>query len=158
MNTQAVVVLAPEGSINVSGDGLQDGGTREVQGVQYHLYDGGSMQAGSVLRLTMSGAPVGNGQTTFPGRNTNLIFGLAVLGLVLVGTGIWMYVRNRLAVAAEGAPMSVLTETTDESPENLMDAILALDDLYKDGKLPEEAYLERRIELKRRLQESLSAR
>ena len=32
-----------------------------------------------------------------------------------------------------------------------MDAILALDDLYKEGQLPEEAYNQRRAELKERL-------
>ena len=48
-------------------------------------------------------------------------------------------------------------KTHDDSPENLMDAILALDDLYKEGKLPEDAYLERRAELKRRLKEKLAA-
>ncbi len=37
-----------------------------------------------------------------------------------------------------------------------MDAILALDDLYKDGKLPEDAYLERRAELKQRLKEKMA--
>jgi hypothetical protein len=34
-----------------------------------------------------------------------------------------------------------------------MDAILALDDLYQDGQLPEEAYTRRRAELKARLAE-----
>jgi hypothetical protein len=34
-----------------------------------------------------------------------------------------------------------------------MDAILALDDLYQAGKLPEEAYRQRRAELKARLKE-----
>ena len=32
-----------------------------------------------------------------------------------------------------------------------MDAILALDDLYKEGQLPKEAYHQRRAELKERL-------
>jgi hypothetical protein len=36
-----------------------------------------------------------------------------------------------------------------------MDAILALDDLYQEGKLPEEAYLQRRSELKARLEREL---
>ena len=36
-----------------------------------------------------------------------------------------------------------------------MDAILAVDDLYKEGKLPEEAYLKRRMELKDRLKDMI---
>jgi hypothetical protein len=34
-----------------------------------------------------------------------------------------------------------------------MDAIIALDDMYQAGELPEEAYRERRAELKARLRE-----
>jgi hypothetical protein len=39
----------------------------------------------------------------------------------------------------------------EESPEEIMDAIIALDDLYAARKLPEEAYRKRRAELKDKL-------
>jgi hypothetical protein len=38
-----------------------------------------------------------------------------------------------------------------EDEETLMDAIIALDDQYRAGNLPEEAYLERRADLKEKL-------
>ena len=50
MNIQALVVLVPEGSIKVKGEGLQDGGARDVQGVQYHMYNGNGLQTGSEIR------------------------------------------------------------------------------------------------------------
>jgi LPXTG-motif cell wall-anchored protein len=156
MNTQAVVVLVPEGSVNVKGEGLQDGGTRDVQGVQYHLYNGSSMQPGSVVRLTITGSPTGDSSLPVTGQNTNLIIGLGVLGLVLLMAGGWMYLRNR-SIQTTGEPVLQEASIPDESSENLMDAILALDDLYKDGKLPEAAYLERRAELKQRLKEKMAA-
>jgi hypothetical protein len=156
MNTQAVVVLAPEGSVKVKGDGLQDGGTREVQGIQYHIYNGSSMQAGGIIQLTITGSPAGEDAAAIAGQNTNLIIGLGVLGLVLILAGGWMYLRNRSARRVE-KPVLQEVIIPDESPENLMDAILALDDLYKDGKLPEDAYLKRRAELKRRLKEKMAA-
>jgi hypothetical protein len=157
MNTQAVVVLVPEGSLTVKGEGLQDGGTRDVQGVQYHLYNGSSKQPGSEVRLTISGSPVGGNSSNIIGQNSNLIIGLGVLGLVLILSGGWMYLRNRRSALAVEGPVSQEVNTPAESPENLMDAILALDDLYKDGKLPEDAYLERRAELKRRLKEKMAS-
>ena len=40
-----------------------------------------------------------------------------------------------------------------ESPEALLDAIVALDDLYQAGELPEAAYQQRRAELKERLRQ-----
>ncbi len=104
MNTQAVVVLAPEGSVKVKGEGLQDGGTRDVQGVQYHLYNGSSMQAGSEVRLAITGSPAGEAAAPASGQNTNLIIGLGVLGLVLLLAGGWMYLRNRPAEVA-GQPV-----------------------------------------------------
>jgi mono/diheme cytochrome c family protein len=156
MNTQAVVVLVPEGSMTVKGDGLQDGGTRDVQGTQYHLYNGGSMQPGSEIHLTVIGSPVGENPSAVPGQNTDLVIGLGVLGLVLILAGGWMYLRNR-SIQAAGKLALPEVKTLEESPENLMDAILALDDLYKDGKLREDAYIDRRAELKRRLKEKMAA-
>ena len=38
-----------------------------------------------------------------------------------------------------------------DDPDTLMDAIIALDDLYKAGELPEAAYQQRRAELKEKL-------
>jgi hypothetical protein len=42
-----------------------------------------------------------------------------------------------------------------DSAESLMDAIIALDDLYQAGQLPEEAYQKRRDEMKARLKDIL---
>ena len=44
-----------------------------------------------------------------------------------------------------------------ESPEDLMDAIIALDELYKAGDIPEGAYHERRADLKARLRELMGS-
>ena len=43
--------------------------------------------------------------------------------------------------------------TGEEDSETVMDAILALDDLYQAGSIPEEAYRQRRAELKSKLKE-----
>ena len=40
----------------------------------------------------------------------------------------------------------------DETADDLMDAIITLDDLYQAGEISEDAYLERRAALKERLQ------
>jgi hypothetical protein len=45
----------------------------------------------------------------------------------------------------------------DEDANTLMDAILALDDRYQAGELPEVAYKERRSELKARLRRMLGS-
>lgn len=151
----AVVILLPEGGVKVKGDTLQDAGVRDVQGVQYHLYNGQSLAAGAQLALTLSGAPATESAGITLGSSTNLVVGLGAFGLALVATGVWLYRRSRSGeqetelVEAEALPVSDPNETS----ESLIDAIIALDDLYQDGQLPEDAYQQRRTELKARLEE-----
>jgi hypothetical protein len=55
----------------------------------------------------------------------------------------------------EEEALSPFDGADSESAESLMDAIIALDDLYRSGQLPEEAYQQRRAELKAKLKELL---
>ncbi len=154
----AVVIIVPEDGLKVRGELLQDAGTREVQGIAYHLYTGESLPAGGKLSLTVSGKPgvrLANLVSTSSGAG--LVVGLAAFGIALVLSGVWLYRRRRpqhkaLHEEEAGAPY----EETFDSAEAIMDAILALDDLYQAGELPEAAYRQRRAELKARLKERLS--
>lgn len=157
----AVVVLVPEGSVEVRGEGLEDGGVRDVQGMAYHMYNAGSLAAGDELRLTVTGSAAGDAPAALSlGSSRELIVGVAAFGVVLLVAGAWLFRRSRLASEDDEA-----AETEDEledialeeNPDTIMDAILALDDLYKEGQLPEDAYLERRAELKARLQKIMDA-
>ncbi len=150
MPTSAVVVLAPEGGVQVKSEALQDAGARDVQGTSYHMYSGNSLKKGSELDMTVTGKPSSNPPVLTASTRDGMLFGAAMLGIVLLIAGVWLYQRTRKAeparaVVGAGAPA--------ENAETVMDAILALDDLYQDGQLPEEAYLKRRAELKARLKQ-----
>lgn len=154
----AVVILAPEGAINVRADGLQDGGVQDVEGVAYHMYNLAGLERGDTLSLTVTGRPSSGSPALSLGDNSSLIIGLAAFGVVLIGAGVWLFVRNRETngVEAELDELSVAQENVaNGGAEAIMDAILALDDLYEAGELPEEAYQQRRTELKARLKEAL---
>lgn len=151
---QAVVILAPEESVKIEGEGIQDAGSRDIQGLQYHMYNGPAMQPGSELQLSITGKPQGGLSALTTGSSTNLLLGAGVLGAVLVAAGIWLYLRNRPEVDDDEEYLPAAS-ATPESAESIMDAILALDDLYQDGKLPEDAYLQRRAELKARLESAM---
>ena len=88
--------------------------------------------------------------------NTTLFLGIGIFGIVLVSVGVWFYLRSRSKPEDEDEALEPETDVElngiDDS-DTAMDAILALDDLYKEGQLPEEAYLERRAELKSHLQQ-----
>ncbi|MBN2547809.1 MAG: c-type cytochrome [Anaerolineales bacterium] len=148
MPTSAVVILVPEDGLGIKGDTIQDAGVRDVQGIQYHMYNGSAMQVGQSFEISISGK---QGNTDL---NSSLIVGLASLGIALIIAGVWFYRRNILDkdLEPEVAPLS----NANETPEAIMDAILALDDLYQEGQLPEDAYKIRRAELKARLQETMT--
>jgi hypothetical protein len=153
---QSVVILVPEDSIKVKAEGLEDGGTRPVEDMQYHMFNINSLPAGEPLRISLSGRPSVGAPGLSTGTSSEVLIGLGALGLVLVVAGVWLYRRNQ-ADAAEleeetgGEPQ---VESAEDS-ETLMDAILALDDLYQSGEIPEEAYRARRAELKGRLEQAL---
>mgnify|MGYP007051343825 len=70
-----------------------------------------------------------------------------VFGAVLIGAGLWLYRRNAAEedeelLEAEAAEEGAVEDMDD--PQVVMDAIIALDDLYKEGDLPEDAYRARR--------------
>ena len=154
--TSAVVILVPEGVINIKGDQIEDAGVRDVEGTQYHMYNMSNLRAGAELRLTVSGKMAGSGITLAAGDSTSVLIGVGVFGVVLLAAGGWLFMRSRANLDeeddlespdVEGAPAPL------ESRETLMDAILALDDLYQEGRLPKDAYQERRAALKARLKE-----
>ena len=76
------------------------------------------------------------------------MIGAGAFGVVLILAGVWMYMNDRRKREEE-----VDDEEDDEfdDPESLMDAIIALDDLHRAGKLSDEAYQQRRDELKNAL-------
>jgi mono/diheme cytochrome c family protein len=152
MPAEAVVILQPNDGIRIRSDRLEDQGTRDVQGVSYQMYSGGPFPAGSHVSVTLSGRPGGSG-VSFGSLDT-LIIGLGAFGVVLIVAGILMYRRNQLGQAdlAEGDVDNEPLEGGEER-ESLVDAIIALDDQFQAGELPEEAYRARRAELKRRLSE-----
>jgi hypothetical protein len=156
--TSAAVVMLPENSVKVDSSQLEESGTREINGITYRMYNGNSLLAGSMLEFTLSGKPI---QAPSPavstGTTQNLAIGLGAFGAVLIVAGLWSFRQNRMKVAKQrsqkgwlwinGAQLDALTEDVD----TLMDAIIALDDQYRAGNLPEEAYLERRAVLKDKL-------
>jgi mono/diheme cytochrome c family protein len=157
--TSAVVVMVPDNGIRVSSAMLQDGGTRDYQGTTYHMYNGSSLIAGSSLDFTLNGTPRHAAASVFTAGNTqDLAIGLGAFGIALVATGLWLYRRNRQKLALQSIPgnvdLSASNSSLGDSPEDettLMDAIIALDDQFHAGNLPEAAYLERRAELKEKL-------
>jgi mono/diheme cytochrome c family protein len=146
----AVVILQPSDGVRVRSEYLTDEGVRDVQGISYQMYSGGPFSAGSSLVLTISGRP-GSGLVAFGSLDT-LVIGVGAFGVVLIVAGVLLYRRSKLGqIEVEESLEAVEPVEEEDDEDSLVDAIIALDDLYKAGELPEEAYRTRRTELKRRL-------
>jgi hypothetical protein len=143
-------VFLPEG-VTAEGTKLTDEGVQILQNFNFHVYSAQNIAAGETVNFSVSGEPkqaTPQSETSQPeaassSRNT-LLIGAGLLGLALIVAGGWMYLRDRNR-----------TEEADEedehefkSSEDVLDAIVALDDLHRAGKISEEAYRKRRADLK----------
>jgi hypothetical protein len=154
-------MLPALGTLKVESANLADGGLSDFGGISYRIYTGESLRKGDQLAVKISGSSTGSASQAATSRSRlGLIVGLGAFGLVLVLAGVWLSRRSRMAAMENEAE----TEAGDEpgleeedetesaaDPEALMDDIIALDDLYQAGELPEAAYRERRAELKEKL-------
>ncbi|MFO3797689.1 MAG: hypothetical protein ACK8QZ_10480, partial [Anaerolineales bacterium] len=144
--SESVIFILPEG-MSAEGEGIGDAGTRTFQGNTFHLFRKGALAAGSTLRFSISGKPRATSAAALPTSQTIWI-GVGALGVVLILLGAWFYWRERQSEAAEESE-----KIPYESEEEVLDAILALDDLHRDGKLSDEVYQRRGAELKAILEE-----
>jgi hypothetical protein len=154
LQVNAVVLLFPDNGLKVSSSQLRDMGPTDLQGIPYQTYSSDRLPAGSDLRLTVSGRPGGGAGLIF-GTGSNLVIGLLAFGAALILGGVWLYTRTRAGrkedLAEEVGDIELLEFDGSDDTNTLLDALLALDDRYQAGELPEGAYLNRRAELKAQL-------
>lgn len=140
----AAVVLLPQSGVKLQSKQLMLMGQRNVQDMTFEMFTAGNLQAGSALDIQLSGKPGGN--TGNASGWVSVVIGAVMFGLALIGSGYW-FIRQR-----RRAQQDVPEIPTGETEDALLDAIIALDDLYQAGKLPEKVYQKRRTELKHRLE------
>ena len=151
----SAVVMMPEVGVKVKSSQLQEGDERDVQGTKYLMYSGGGLNASNPLVMELSGRVrgVSSNLLTAPENRTGLLVGLGSFGLALIVVGVWLFRKNHTQDEAEEDEDNEGSEAGDlpDDQDALMDAIIALDDLYKAGDLPEGAYQQRRAALKEKL-------
>jgi hypothetical protein len=151
----SATIIVPEG-VRVRSDQLTDGGTQESTGTPvttYHLYQADSLASGSTLTMTISGMP-GDKPGFVLDQRTWILIGVGAVGLILIGLGIFLFLRDRKLRMLEDEFESDDESDEDslgENRESIMDAIIVLDDKFKAGEILKEAYEKRRDELKDRL-------
>jgi len=143
---QSIVLLAPE-TVQLSTSQLTWRTKQNFQGVNYNSFSGGPIRAGDTLLFTVSRPPLSLANLMSGISQQGLLLGIGALGLALILAGVWLYISN-VRTAKEDEEVSEFG-----SEEEILDAIIALDDLYRSGKIPEESYQTRRKELKNLLKQ-----
>jgi hypothetical protein len=164
--TSLGALLPVTGTLKLESPSLANTGPSDFGGASYYVYTGENLAAGTQLAIKISGTAGKSASQSVAGISRSrfgLIVGLGAFGLALILAGVWISRRNRPDVAADkveiaegeedSLPESQPEQKADTSAdaEALMDDIIALDDLYQAGELPEAAYRERRAELKEKL-------
>jgi mono/diheme cytochrome c family protein len=145
-----VTVFVPEG-ITIKSDKSTDLGVQAIQDFNFQIYEMGSVAAGEKLNLSVSGTPkeAESASASAPAEVTskqNLLIGAGALGIALILAGAWVYLRDRHR--EEDATSEEEEGNEFESSDDVIDAIIALDDLHRAKKISDEAYQKRRAELK----------
>ena len=149
-----VRIYVPDG-MKVTGEALTAEDTQDIQGTLYRSYKAANFEAGEGLTFEISGTPSGieAGAATTSSGNSMILFTAGGLGILLIGAGVWMYLRDRRHTHEELQEEDDEDEAEFASSEEVLDAIIALDDLYRAKKISDEAYQKRRAELKEILKE-----
>jgi hypothetical protein len=141
-------IMLPSKGVNIRSKQLLDMGEKNIQGVTWRIYSSSMLPTGANLDMLLTGKPTVE-KTEESEQKLNLTTGLFALGVTLIITVIlgfrWFSLRKIKPALKPEIPMD------GTSTDALLDAIIALDDLYKAGQIPRAAYIDRREELKDRL-------
>jgi hypothetical protein len=140
-----ITIYLPEG-MTAKGDTLTDEGIQPQQNTNYHIYSAGGLKQDESITFVITGKPPTTAVNPDITQNKTLLIGAGVFGILLILAGAWLFIRDRKREDVEEDEEEKGGEFDD--PESLMDAIIALDDLHRAGKLSDEAYQQRRSELK----------
>jgi mono/diheme cytochrome c family protein len=152
MKVDLVNVMVPVDGIKLKSEQLSDGGIQDNQGVKFRLFTGTNLSSGSTLNMTLSGNTPASQSTTDSKIKLNpVLFGAGIFLFALSGVGLYFYQKQKSPMINQNVP----GDSTTEDKESIMDAIIVLDNLYKEGKLKEDVYNIRREELKNKLKSLL---
>ena len=135
--------------LSLEGTGLEPAGEQAMEdGSKFNIYKASGLKAGESIQLLLRGGAAGGPVSSSAaagfekGEYTNLGIGAGVLGLILLGSGVWWW-RQR----GDGE----VEETSEETLEGIMAEIQLLDQAYQRGELSEDEYQENRDRLREQL-------
>jgi len=144
----AVVVMTPVNQVTVKGNTLEDMGIQSISDGAVQIYTGESIAAGEKLQFQVSGKPdtILTQDESLPSQVPGYLFVLAALGAGMILAGSWLFFRNRKLNEAE---LEGDQKELEDDREQILDQIIALEDLYNSGDINEKDFQKKRKELKK---------
>ena len=139
-----VRIFVPDGIEVNGGERITSEGLQVIQGNGFQAYNANNISAGETLILSFSGEPNIEHPDITGSSTSALLVGIGGFGLALVLAGAWMYLRERKSFQNEA---DVEDQDEFDSAEDVMDAIIALDEMHRTKKITDEAHKKRRNEL-----------
>jgi hypothetical protein len=146
-------VMVPQGSVSLAGETLNPEGSTQLQdGRTVDVFTAQDLPAGQSLSFELNGQPELSGQpeVSFTGASAEtssqkigqslVIIGLAVLGLALIGGGVWRWRQQTVDLTATANLDSTLAIDPEGAEIALIRAMAELDEAYQSGIIPEEDY------------------
>jgi hypothetical protein len=142
IQVNSATVMMPVDKLKMTIPQLAESDTMSTSMGDMRVFSGENLAAGENVEVNLSGRSNLNTSTGIS-KNLSLGIGLGAFAVVLVGAGIWInYRQKRKPVEAVASPMG---------ENELLDAIVSLDDQYERGVLGLDEYESRRAELKEEL-------
>lgn len=146
ISTDTITIHLPEG-MSATGSSLTDGGVQNLEGTNFHIYTAAPVAQDGTLEFTLSGKPETVAKQPDITQNQTVLIGVGALGLTLILAGVFMYLRDKKKQTEEDDEDEEEDDDQFDDTESIMDAVIALDELHRAGKIADEAYKKRRAEL-----------
>lgn len=148
----SIIVIVPEG-LKINSSQVTDDGIQQIQdGIRVQMYSGNNLGTGTVLEMLVSGNQLAAGVNQSDSQQ-NLLIGIGLVIVIIIIAGGWFYSRERAKPNENYLDAEQMEKGEFESAEEIIDAILAIDDLHRAKRIPEKAYQTRRAKLKAQLKD-----
>jgi hypothetical protein len=137
VNTARINFLLPDqADISLKGSGLTGPESMSLQdGTSYQVYSYSNLQAGQALNVIVTGKI----NSTQSSTNNPITIGVGLLGIAIIGAGVWWWRKS------ESAPDEEISDKSDEQTlDELIAEIARLDETYEQQELSSEEYQNKR--------------